>query len=175
MADINQYAVILAPLEGKLGVVTNISGDSGSYTNDGVTLATYSEYCSLKGLPVPTVNDLKSLDYPTWLDILKVFFWDKIQGDKINNQSIANFLCDFEYNSGIWGIKTVQKILGLTEDCIVGNKTLSAINNANQQQLHDQLRMQRTLFVNNIAVKNPLEEKFENGWHNRINSFTFQP
>lgn len=175
MANVDLYAPILISLEGKLGHVTNIIGDNGSWTNSGVTITTYTEYCALKGLPVPTVDDLKKLDYATWLDILKVLFWDKIQGDKINNQSIANFLCDFEYNSGVWGIKTVQKILGLKEDGIVGNQTLAAINNANQQQLHDQLRMQRTLFVNNIAVKNPLEEKFENGWHNRINSFTFHP
>lgn len=175
MADLNQYAILLPTLEGKLGNVTNTAGDAGGWTNSGITLNTFIEYSNIKGLPVPTINDLKILTYTEWLDIVNTLYWQKWCGDSINNQSIANFVVDFYFNSGIYGIKIPQKILGLVEDGIVGAKTIAALNSANQQQLHDQLRMQRTLFVNNIAVINPAEEKFEAGWHNRINSFTFQP
>lgn len=175
MADIKLYAEILPTLEGKLGNTTNTVGDMGGATNCGITLNTFIEYSKIKGLPIPTVNDLKILSYTEWLDIVKTLYWQKWEADQINNQSVANFLVDWYFNSGIYGIKIPQRILGLVEDGIVGAKTIAAVNSANQQQFHDQLRMQRTLFVNNIAVRNPVEEKFENGWHNRINSFTYAP
>lgn len=175
MADINLYIPILIQWEGKLGTFTNDPSDMGGATNGGCTLNTYISYCEQKGLPTPSINDLKNLSIEVWTDILKTMYWDKWQADKINNQSIANILCDWLYNSGIWGIKIPQRILLLVQDGIVGDKTINAVNSTNQQKFHDEVRMQRTLFVNNIAVDNPVEQKFENGWHNRINSFTFQP
>lgn len=175
MADINLYIPIVEQWEGKLGTFTNDPADMGGATNAGITLNTYISYCEHKSLPIPSVNDLKNLNYDTWLDILKTMYWDKWCGDNLTNQSVANFLVDWLFNSGEYGILIPQRILFLVQDGIVGAKTIAAVNSTPQQAFHDQLRMQRTLFVNNIAVKNPLEEKFENGWHNRINSFTFQP
>lgn len=175
MANIQLYADLLPSLEGKLGNVTNIIGDMGGATNCGITLNTFIEYSKIKGLPIPTVNDLKILSYTEWLNIVNALYWQKWQADSINNQSIANFLVDWLFNSGEYGILIPQKLLGIGQDGIVGVKTIQAVNSAPQQAFHDQLRMQRTLFVNNIAVKNPLEEKFEAGWHNRINSFTYAP
>lgn len=169
MADIKKFLPYLQ-IEGKY---SNDKSDSGGPTMRGITWATFVQYCNQKGFPEPSISDLKNISDETWEDVVKTMFWNKWQADNIINQSIANILVDWFFNSGYWGIKIPQRILSQTTDGIVGYKTLYAVNTANQKGLFQDIKQSREQFYWNIVKNKPSQNKFIKGWLNRLNQFTF--
>ena len=168
MADIEKIIPIILKHEG--GYV-NHPLDGGNCTNKGVTLATYRYHFGKS----KTCNDLKKITNEQWKYIFKNGYWDKIGGDLINNQSIANFLVDWFYNSGVYAIKFTQRILGVKDDGIVGNKTIAAINSyKTQKNLFERLWSRRKKQYEDIVNKNPSQQVFYNGWMRRLMSFKFE-
>lgn len=98
-------------------------------------------------------------------------FWDKIKGDSIVSQDVANALYDFAVNSGVSrAVKSIQSVLGVKADGILGAKTLEAINAADGVKLCNDLCDKRTYFFKTIAQKGQ-NAKFLNGWLNRVKDF----
>lgn len=184
MASIDKLIPFILKWEG--GFV-NDPTDRGGATNKGVTIATYEAYCRQKGLPRPTVEQLKNIPDAHWRDIIKTMFWDKWHADDIHSQKVANILVDWVWLSGVHGIKKPQALLGVKADGIVGNKTLSAVNFADPEELFAELYKERVKFINAIVARSvaayekkigrPATEKellkhtqkrFAKGWLNRL-------
>lgn len=184
MASIDKLIPFILKWEG--GFV-NDPTDRGGATNKGVTIATYEAYCRQKGLPRPTVEQLKNIPDAHWRDIIKTMFWDKWHADDIHSQKVANILVDWVWLSGVHGIKKPQALLGVKADGIVGNKTLSAVNFADPEELFAALYQERVKFINAIVARSvaayekkigrPATEKellkytqkrFAKGWLNRL-------
>lgn len=143
--------------------------DNGGATNSGVTLATFqSVYGKSK-----TKEDLKKMTESQWEGIFTKLYWDKWKADSIKNQSIADILVDWVWMSGLSTIKKVQELIGTTADGIVGNKTISIINSANQEELFKKIWNRRKVFYDSLVSKNPSQKVFMKGWMNRLNSYTF--
>lgn len=171
MADVNKLKPFILKWEG--GFV-NDPDDLGGATNKGITFATYCQYRKKKRLPEPTVEDLKNLSDAEWTEILKTMYWDRWQADRINNQFVANILVDWVWASGVHGIKRTQKLLVVTVDGIVGEKTLAALNAQDPETIFDKIKADRIDFINEICKARPANEKFRKGWLNRINDFVFE-
>lgn len=184
MASIDKLIPFILKWEG--GFV-NDPTDRGGATNKGVTIATYEAYCRQKRLPRPTVEQLKNIPDAHWRDIIKTMFWDKWHADDIHSQKVANILVDWVWLSGVHGIKKPQALLGVKADGIVGNKTLSAVNFADPEELFAALYKVRVKFINAIVARSvaayekkigrPATEKellkhtqkrFAKGWLNRL-------
>lgn len=152
------------------GGFVNDPADSGGPTNKGVTLNTFrSVYGRAK-----TINDLKHMTDNEWRHIFKSLYWDRCKADDITDQSIANLLVDWAYNSGTsLAIRHIQRIVGVKADGIIGNITLSAINNHSPLPLFGALKQDRIAFYHSIVAKRPANKKFLKGWLNRVNSFTY--
>lgn len=103
--------------------------------------------------------------------IYKRRFWDRMQGDKIESQLIANILFDGFVNCGFNGIRIMQRLLHLKDDGIVGPKTLAAINGADEILLYNRYKLERINYYQDLAEKKPSLKVFLKGWLNRINSF----
>jgi lysozyme family protein len=171
MADISIYAPKLIRFEG--GYVNN-PNDSGGCTKYGITLATAQQYgLDKNGDGVIDCSDVQLLDENDFQTVLKGGYWDKWLADQINNQSIAELLVDWFYNSGHPGITIPQGIVGVTQDGQVGPATIAAVNGADPQTLFGQVWNARQSFFKNIAANNPKDEVFLNGWLNRLNQFSF--
>lgn len=173
MANVNELAPFILKWEG--GFV-NDPIDRGGATNMGVTLNTWKSVGYDKnGDKKIDVKDLKLLSKEDVVKkVLKPYYWDKWRADEINNQSIANILVDWVYTSGKYGITKVQAMLNLKPDGIVGNKTLSAINDyPNQRQLFQRIKNERLAFIDRIVKNNPSQRRFLKGWKNRINAFKY--
>ena len=146
----------------------NDPSDPGGATMIGVTLSTYKTYCKRNGMKTPTVNDLKNIKYKIWRDILHTMYWGKWKADTIEDQNVANMLVDWVWMSGAnIGIKRPQKLLGVTQDGIVGPKTIAAVNNT--QGFLKVLYDARKSHFENIVKSRPASAKFLKGWMNRLN------
>lgn len=158
------------------GGYVNDPDDRGGATNKGVTIATYRALGKWDNNKDGKIDekDLKLITNEQWQIIFKNSFWDKIKGDDIVNQSIADLIADWVWASGKYGITNTQKVLGVKQDGIVGTKTIAAINGyKNQKELFNKLKAERIAYVNRIVKANPSQKKFIKGWLNRINAIKY--
>lgn len=147
---------------------SNDPKDNGGATMVGVTIGTYRSYCKYKGKKSPTIDQLKNISYKEWRDIIHTMYWSKWKADLIEDQNVANMLVDWVWMSGQGvGIKKVQKLLNLTQDGIVGPKTLKAVNETDN--LLKLVYNARASHFNQIVRSNPSQKKWLKGWMNRIN------
>jgi lysozyme family protein len=85
---------------------------------------------------------------------------------------------DWCVNSGHWGSRGVQRTLNqffnanLKMDGLIGNQTLSEINQCNPRELFNAIKAARIRYYYTIA-KRGLNFKFLKGWLKRIESFEF--
>lgn len=160
--------------------VTVTKGDSGGPTMCGVTLSTFIGWRRQQGKAVPTVADLRQLDYDEWLAILKHLFWDPCKADCITNQSVADMLVDWRWLNGPVAVRQAQAALGVTVDGIVGPKTLAALNSTATRpclspgEVFARLQAARLRSYDKIVAAKPGQMKFYNGWVNRTNSIKFE-
>lgn len=179
------------------GGFVNDPADRGGATNKGVTIGTWKQCGYDKdGDGDIDVDDLKLLTNADVMNrVLKPHFWDRWKADQIKSQGVANILVDWVWGSGKHGIVIPQRILGVTPDGIVGNKTIAAINAANPQELFDRIFEARKKFLNDITaasveayvrkVKRPVtlaeqmvktNRRFLKGWLNRLEAIKqFRP
>jgi lysozyme family protein len=152
--------------------------DSGNYnslgqlvgTNWGINAQVYESYLEQP----PTEQDMRDMPRHIALGIFKRIYWDRIKGDEIRDQQVANILFDGHVNHGRWGIQMMQGVLGLSRDGIVGSMTLSAINRANPFNLFTAYKKARVAGYHDLVRRRPKDERFLRGWLIRINSFVYQ-
>lgn len=155
------------------GGFVNDPADRGGATNRGVTMATWRAYCARKGKPA-TIQTLKAMTQSEWEDIFKTQYWNKLQADLINDQSLASMLADYAWHSGVTtAARALQMVLALKPDGIIGPSTLKAINTRTPRTTFEALKQARLKHLNNIARLHPSQRKFLKGWTNRVNAITY--
>jgi len=106
------------------GGFVNDPNDNGGETYCGISRKFWPDW---GGWPIIDtgsfkVGDLVQLFY-------KINFWDKIGGDKIADQSIADLLMDSAVNEGIVpAVKRAQSIVNVTQDGIISDTLISKLN-----------------------------------------------
>lgn len=173
MANVNKLAPFILKWEG--GFVDDPQ-DLGGATNMGVTIGTWRQVGYDKdGDGDIDVDDLKLLTKQEVVDrVLKPHYWDRWKADNIASQSVANIAVDWVWASGAHGIKRVQKLLGVKEDGIVGNITLAALNSVSPLTMFGRIKQARIKFIDEICASRPANNKFKNGWLNRINDLRYE-
>lgn len=128
---------------------TNNKKDKGGPTKYGITLATWRRVGYDKnGDGVLNEEDVKLLTKDDFHRVFKQNYWNACKADKIRDQSVANMLVDFAYNSGVSRAVTyLQLTLGITADGIIGNKTLFAINKSNGKRLFERFKKQEKIIL----------------------------
>lgn len=173
MAKIHQLIRFISKWEGNY---VNDPSDPGGATNKGVTLTTWKNTGYDKDDDGDIdIDDLKLITHEDMIEVvLRPHYWDLWKADKIINQSIANLVVDWTWCSGVAAIKSVQRILGVEVDGIVGNQTLFAINRyRHPAQLFSLIKAERICYIMNLCEKKPALKRFQKGWLNRIASLNF--
>ena len=148
------------------------------HTNKGVQWATFKLLASKGGYTASCENFLKMPD-DIWNRIYKVGFWDEIQGDRIQNQAIANTFVEMVWGSGLGSVSR-------------GTGTLGWLNSFFKKNYNQNLTTitQMVNFVNKLDNEGKTPELFEKlnnfraskykalnqpaftkGWLNRLNAF----
>jgi lysozyme family protein len=175
MADFQRFFPTLLQHEG--GFVDD-PVDPGGATNKGITFGTFKE-CAQRLLNItPTVAALKQLTDSQAAVIYKALYWDRIRGDDITLQPLAEIVFDFQVNAGATSAKLLQQVLNilgatppLGVDGVIGNGTLAALQAADQRAVYMNFKQKRADYYRNLVAQRPALQKFLNGWLNRVNSF----
>ncbi len=192
MASFSLYQNDILEIEG--GFV-NDPYDHGGATNKGITFNTFTMFpVDYTRDGIIDVRDLRLITDPWAQHIFKVNYWDKVKGDYINSQSFAELMADHAINAGSSrAVKMLQYLLGIPIDGVMGNQTLTALNNrlaTSGKQLFDQYKSLRenyylylaadTLTVPSFAAllatmirPDSTQQRFIDGWLNRVSKFNW--
>ncbi len=175
MADFNAFFSTMLKHEG--GFV-NDPVDPGGATNKGVTMGTFKN-CAQQYLGIePTLENLKALTDEQAGKIYKPLYWDKVHGDDIELQELANIVFDFQVNAGGNASKLLQRVLNdlgatppLAVDGAIGPGTMKALKALDQKEVYRRYKQGRIDYYQDLVAKRPSLAKFLKGWFNRVNSF----
>ncbi len=133
---------------------TNDPDDSGGETKYGISKRSFPNL------------DIKNLTEAQAIAIYKKIYCDPCKIDLINDEFLALHVFDFAVTSGVHkSITTLQKVVGVEDDGIVGKDTLKAVNTGNHVEAFKNARI---AFYTQIGVgKNA---KYKKGWINRVNN-----
>jgi lysozyme family protein len=170
------FEVFLPVLLGFEGGFVDDPVDPGGATNKGITLKTFTSAApSLLNIS-PTLANLKALTDEQAGLLYKALYWDKIQGDEIELQDLANIVFDFYVNAGGHAAKLLQTVLvamgaNLTVDGDLGPASLRALHAADQTEAYRRYKQGRIQYYENLVQQQPELGKFLKGWLNRVNAF----
>lgn len=165
------------------GGYANYKNDPGGATNFGISLR------FLKGLKdvdddgflhadinhdgKVDIEDIIAMTKEVACDFYEHYFWNKYY-DSIENNGLVLHIFDHAVNAGPKiAHKLIQRIVGVTDDGIIGNKTLNAIEGSKGKDLTTLYSMARIEFYQKLVINNPDVNKFLNGWISRVYSTKF--
>jgi hypothetical protein len=134
--------------------------DPGGPTNFGVTLATLRAY---EGDPNLTADDVKKLTRAVAREIYRTAYWNRMQCGALP-AGLDLEVFDFGVNSGpAESVKTLQGLIGVTQDGSVGPITLAAVRQFNVGDLIGRFAQARLAFYQSLNMP-----EFEQGWATRV-------
>ncbi len=169
MADFDKAVQLILKHEG--GFVDH-PADPGGATNRGITFNLFKQYAVALDLE-KTVEALKTLTEDQAKFIYRENFWKPMQGDKFENQQVAEIVFDAYVNMGGKALKLFQKALGVENDGDIGPHTLAVLKQQDQRTVFENFKEVRQMFYQGLVARKPELKVFERGWMNRINSFTY--
>lgn len=155
------------------GGYVNHPADPGGETNRGITDKLDGKVDHLVDLDGDGHGDvdIKHLTEEQARKVYKRVFWDRIKGDEIHSQAIADILFDGFVNQGVSAIRIIQNLVFVPADGNIGPATLKAINEADERTLYNDYKSERENYYLNLVKRKPELNVFLKGWLNRIRSF----
>jgi lysozyme family protein len=151
------------------GGYSNHPSDPGGSTQAGVTQKVYNDYRTKKGLENQSVIVISDEEIH---DIYLTAYWTPMNLEGIKDENLILELFDTGVNCGIrTAIKMVQRIVGTKDDGIIGNKTISLINE--YPDLVPIYKQAREAYYYRLVERNPKLAVFVKGWINRITNTHF--
>lgn len=157
------YKFVLPKLEKWEGGISNNPNDTGGFTNKGITIGTWSTLApKLLGI-AGTTSTLSAMNNSQWETIVK-YYWDKVSGDEIQNQGVANLLFDSYWNSGWYGPQRMviyfNKVYGTNfntsaNQSLITKDFINAVNSKNGYEVCELFWKSRKEHYEAIVNANP--------------------
>jgi lysozyme family protein len=147
-------------------VLHTIPGDTGGMTYAGIARNKNPQWGGWN------LIDNKEINNPILTGMVrgfyKVEFWDRLRGDEITNQVVAESVFNFGVNTGMGvAVKLAQLIVGATPDGAVGDKTVEKFNGVEPEAFKKAYALAKITRYADICNKNKTQSKFLLGWINR--------
>lgn len=169
MAELEKYLPLLEAFEGGFA---DDPDDEGGATMKGITLAEYRSHFGEE----KTVEDLKAITPAQYEQIVREDYWNKVQGDNIDDQQVAEAVCDFGFNSGTGtAVRHLQEVLDMGATGFFGPITLKRVNEAEAEVLCNAVCDARAAYVEHYAEVKPVAKKSLKGWLWRIDQLRYKP
>jgi len=144
--------------------LTNIPGDRGGQTYAGIARKQNSDW---EGWQYIDRKDFGSAT-PLVREFYKSNFWDRVRGDELKEQAIAETIFNFAVNTGVRiASKLAQLIVGTTPDGAIGPKTLERLNICTVEKFLPAYALAKISRYAQICNKDRSQSKFLLGWINR--------
>ncbi|GAB4059360.1 glycoside hydrolase family 108 protein [Uliginosibacterium sediminicola] len=165
MADFNPAFDIMIRNEGGYQL-TNVAGDRGGQTYAGIARNMHPEW---PGWRIIDRGDMGNLELSQLVrDFYKANYWDRVSGDGISRQAIAESIFDFAVNAGpAVAAKLAQLVVGAVPDGRIGPKTLDALNALEEGVFVLKYAIAKVARYAEICNKDRSQSKFLLGWINR--------
>ncbi|MDR3414978.1 MAG: glycosyl hydrolase 108 family protein [Nevskia sp.] len=138
--------------------------DPGGATNMGITRKTLAAWRKVNPWWTLNKTEVQNLTVAEAQAIYKAWFWDEIQGDKLP-LGLANCLLDFAANSGVArAVISLQAVLGLAQDGVLGPITFAAISKKKPDALIRDLCDARLTFLKRLSTA----ATFGRAWSRRV-------
>jgi lysozyme family protein len=142
------------------GGFVNHPKDPGGMTNLGVTKANWEAFL---GRDVSEA-DMRALTPDSVKPFYKAMYWDKMRCDDLPS-GVDYAAYDFAVNSGVGrSAKYLQRIAGVTDDGVIGNKSVEAICAYDPAQMVNDLCDMRLTFLKSLSNF----ATFGRGWESRV-------
>lgn len=144
--------------------LTTLAGDTGGQTYAGIARNPNPQW------PGWQFIDRKDFGSATPLvrEFYKTTFWDRIRGDDIKEQAIAETIFNFAVNTGVGvAAKLAQVIVGVTPDGAIGAKTIERLNICTPEKFVPTYALAKIQRYADICNKNRTQSRFLLGWINR--------
>lgn len=157
-------SIALGLMFGHEGGYSNHPSDPGGPTKYGVTHKTLAAHRGVKSV---TAAQVKALTLKEAEEVYRRSYWTQSGGDLLP-PGIDYMAFDYGVNSGpARAIKSLQKVVGVAQDGIVGGQTVSAVKDypGGQNKLIKAYAAERLRFLRGLNTWG----KFGNGWSRRVN------
>jgi lysozyme family protein len=144
--------------------LTDIPGDRGGQTYAGIARKPNPDWAGWQHI------DRKDFGSATPLvrEFYKTNFWDRVRGDDIKEQAIAETIFNFSVNTGVGvAAKLAQLIVGVTPDGAIGAKTVERLNICTAEKFLPAYALAKIQRYVDICMKNRDQSKFLLGWVRR--------
>lgn len=151
------HHAVLHVIEREGGLVDD-PRDPGGITKYGISHRAY---------PSLTRREIVEMTIPQAQEIYKRDYWDKIRGDEFDgtHDAVGFVLFDCAVNQGVSkAIKLAQTVVGVTQDGVLGPKTMAAIKSMSPSAFVEQFMAERILHY----AKIPTWNTFGRGWMRRV-------
>ncbi|MGE4267190.1 MAG: glycoside hydrolase family 108 protein [Deferribacterales bacterium] len=176
MADLNKALKKLWSVEFSNRVdlmLHTIAGDRGGMTYKGIARKyhpAWDGWAFIDANPNPEMLEKNMVLQDKVEMFYHLNFWNKIKGDSIAFQAVAEELFLSAVNIGIKkAVMLAQEVSGTKIDGVFGEKTLMAINNVNASDFCERYTELEMQYYEDIVERKPKQKKFFNGWIARAN------
>ncbi|MEO0443639.1 MAG: glycosyl hydrolase 108 family protein [Pseudomonadota bacterium] len=143
-----------------------ITGDRGGQTYAGIARAFHPDWQGWRLIDADNIDDPQLIDWV--VAFYQENFWDRLKGNQINNQNIAESLFDFAVNAGVrTAVKLAQIVVGASPDGIVGKNTLAKLNDTDEELFISKYALAKVARYTKIVQRDRSQSKFLLGWLNR--------
>lgn len=159
------------------GVYSNDPDDKGNWTTGRLVGSQYDVtgpvLAAHRGVPQNSigVEEIRSITLEEAADIGVERFYKAYRLDTLPWGPATSIVLDFCWGSGNWGVKIMQRVVGVNEDGNIGPDTREAYVKALQSYgwigLVDRLVAARHKFYTDISMPGTKNAKYRNGWYNR--------
>lgn len=169
MAEFTKALQLVMAHEGGYG---NDPDDPGGETYKGVARKIFSKWDGwikvdiLKRQTGFPANLEKDVDLQQdVVDFYRINFWDKMNGDNILNQQVAESIFDFGVNAGVGtSVSLAQMVVQVDPDGVIGPKSIEAINKHDPEHFIAAFTVAKIARYISIVKKRPTSRKYFYGW-----------
>ena len=161
----NNFVIALRDVLVSEGLWSDDPTDAGGATMKGITLSVYREW---KRNQYITKEQLKEVSDSDVYNLYKQLYWDKINADNLP-AGVDYAVFDAAVNLGVArATKLIQEAVGVTTDGVLGLKSLSAIQAADNKELIEKFSNLKKSFYDSIVEHRPDQIKYLDGWKSRV-------
>lgn len=165
MADFNPAFEEMIRNEGGYRL-TSIAGDRGGQTYAGIARNFHPNW---PGWRYIDTNDMQNLELSRLVrEFYRTQFWEKISGDAMQKQGIAQTIFDFAVNAGVpVAAKLAQLVVDAVPDGRIGPNTLALLDAMDEGAFALKYALAKITRYAEICNKDRTQTKFLLGWLNR--------